>query len=127
MKKNIIYAFIFMIVISIIYPLKYYLSVKNISEIDQKGLYDYALFDVLPREINRLALINNCKGYIIPIKSVKNNRNINCIDTDINLALTSYSGWKLIADSITKTENGWKSGTMFLCNTIKMKKGNMNH
>jgi len=104
MKKAIVYLtiiFIVIVLISTYFSLKYRLMDKSLLQINEKEVYEYVMSQKLPNQIQSQARKTGCKGNIEPITIVQNGNAIGSLVCDINLALATYSGWHLMADSAT--------------------------
>ena len=95
-KLYVILTLIILILLSAIYPLINYYADKTIPAIPPHNTYDEALGKILPDSINAKAKEHNCRYYIIPVEQVMGETlDFPSIKEDVNLALFSYSGWKV--------------------------------
>jgi hypothetical protein len=90
--------------LSAIYPIVYHYKDKVQEELPEFMTRRDAI-DLLAEGIQENAKKNNCKGYIIPIKTLDYpDLLLASLKADINLALASYKDWQLKADEETQKE-----------------------
>ena len=98
-------ALIILIVLSMVNPIKFHFSGKEVYEIPTHTTYEKAILDSLPKLIKELALEHNCENFILPISEIENKpASLPSLIEDINLALGTYQKWKLIVDEFQKAK-----------------------
>ncbi|MFQ5825583.1 MAG: FHA domain-containing protein [bacterium] len=93
------------IILTAVYPIKYFYTDKNIGLLPNFTTYEIAINDSLSQKIQNNAIKHNCQGYIIPVATVEGPDNsLPYFKEDINLALASYKNWQLTVDEKTQAE-----------------------
>ncbi|MCB9481073.1 MAG: hypothetical protein H6680_04530, partial [Desulfobacteraceae bacterium] len=107
MKKHIYFisALVFFSFMSLVYPLHYHFFSEPVKELPEFTTYKQAVTEILPKKIYEKAGEYKCGDYIIPVSDVEGlPQSLEFVPDDINLAVQTFSGWKLLVDEDLKNK-----------------------
>lgn len=110
-KYHVIIILVMLIILSLIYPIKYKYTDKKEMVLPDYHTYKEALFQILPEKIINKARAGGLKDYIAPVKAIEGPDNsMPKLINDINMALIMYDGWKvgLDEDEVKIINARWK-------------------
>lgn len=103
-RKKITYSFIAVLVLLFTVRIILKFAKPDVNDFPSFTSYEEAIYKRLPEKIRKKAKYYNSKGRIVPLNNIEGKtKELSYLLEDLNLAISSYEGWKLHAsDEIIK-------------------------